>query len=209
MENYDPTNDVLDYNENETIDLKGQWRPLFFHNEQELVLELACGRGEYTLALSRAYPATNYLGVDIKGARIWKGAKAALEENLNNAGFLRCKIEKIESFFSDGEVDEIWITFPDPFPNKENRRLTAASFLDRYKKIIKPGGLLHLKTDDTDLYEFTMDTLRQYPGAEILYNNADIYASDLAYPELVHQTYYEILHMGKGKSIKYIRFRIR
>ncbi|MCB0645367.1 MAG: tRNA (guanosine(46)-N7)-methyltransferase TrmB [Saprospiraceae bacterium] len=208
VENFDPTNDILDLNENETIELKGEWKSKFFKNEHPLVLELACGRGEYTLALSRAYPENNYLGVDIKGARIWKGAQTALHENLTNAGFLRCKIEKINNFFEAGEVDEIWITFPDPFPSKQNRRLTAGPFLERYKTIIKKGGLVHLKTDDTALYEFSMETLQQTPGVKIIYNNDDIYSGELAFPELIHKTYYELLHMGKGKTIKYVRFTI-
>lgn len=208
VENYDPTNDILDISEEETIDLKGRWKSMFFKNEKPLILELACGRGEYTLALSRAYAENNYLGVDIKGARIWKGATAAIEEKLDNAGFLRCKIEKISSFFESGEVDEIWITFPDPFPSKENRRLSAPAFLDRYRQIIKKGGIIHLKTDDTDLFDFTMQSLQNYEGADIIYHSYDIYKSALAYPELTYKTYYELLHMGKGKNIKYVRFTL-
>ena len=208
VENFDPTNDILDHNENETIELKGAWKSRFFNNNHPLVLELACGRGEYTLALSRAYSENNYLGVDIKGARIWKGAQTALNENLSNAGFLRCKIEKINHFFETGEVDEIWITFPDPFPSKQNRRLTARPFLERYKSILKPGGLVHLKTDDAALYEFSIETLQQTPGVTIIYQNDDIYSGVLAFQELAHKTYYELLHMGKGKTIKYVRFTI-
>ncbi|MCL4162187.1 UNVERIFIED_CONTAM: hypothetical protein GTU68_051039, partial [Idotea baltica] len=137
--------------------MRGRWREQHFGNKAPLILELACGRGEYTLALAAHFKEQNFIGVDIKGARIWKGAKMALEQQLDNAAFLRTRIEQIELFFTPEEVDEIWITFPDPFlkKGKANRRLTSASFLDRYRKILKKGGLLHLKTDDPTLYNFT------------------------------------------------------
>ena len=208
VENYDPANDLLEIDDDVQVDFKGKWRVDFFKNDKPLILELACGRGEYTLALARTYRENNYLGIDIKGARIWKGAKIALLENLTNAGFLRCKIEKINRFFVEQEIDEIWITFPDPFPAKENRRLTAPPFLDRYKQILKKGGLIHLKTDDDNLYEFTLTTINNREGAVILHASNDIYADALQYPELEHKTYYEMLHIGNGKKIKYIRFSI-
>ena len=163
---------------------------MFFHNDNRLILELACGRGEYSLALGRNNPTNNYLGVDIKGARIWKGARNAINDGLTNVGFLRCKIETISQFFNEQEIDEIWITFPDPFHAKENRRLTAHNFLDRYKKLLKPGGIIHLKTDDDILYDFTLESIASYPSATLLYENNNIYASELIFPDLEHKTYY-------------------
>lgn len=209
VENFDPANDVLEIDADTPVNLVGKWRESFFERPLPLVLELACGRGEYALALARNDKSNNFLGVDIKGARIWKGAKIALTENLTNVGFLRCKIEKINSFFAEDEVSEIWITFPDPFLAKENRRLTAPSFLDRYKKLLKKGGIIHLKTDDETLYNFTLEVLDTYPGAKILYHNHDIYADKLAFDVLEHKTYYEMMHLGRGKTIKYIRFTIQ
>jgi tRNA (guanine-N7-)-methyltransferase len=189
---------------NEKVELKGNWKKDFFENNNPLTLELACGRGEYTVALAQAYPETNFLGIDIKGARIWKGAKAALD--YKNAGFLRCRIELIERFFDVGEVDEIWITFPDPFLFKERNRLTHHNFLNRYATILKKGGIIHLKTDDTTLYDFSLESFQSWGKGEIIYNNNDIYSGDLYCPELEYKTYYEKLHQGLGKTIKYIRF---
>ncbi|MBK9255308.1 MAG: tRNA (guanosine(46)-N7)-methyltransferase TrmB [Saprospiraceae bacterium] len=209
-ENIDPKNPGLWLNKDTKAEIKGQWNKLHFKNVYPLILELACGRGEYTVALAQAYPDHNFIGVDIKGARIWQGAAFAMEQNLLNAAFLRTRIEQIELFFEQSEVDEIWITFPDPFlrESKENKRLTSARFLNRYKNIIKADGILHLKTDDPTLYQFTLDTLHEYPGAKLLYANDDIYASELKYPELLHKTHYEKEHLEAGKKIKYIRFTI-
>ena len=181
----------------------------FFKNEQNLTLELACGRGEYTLALSRSFPNRNFLGIDIKGARIWQGAKTALNEKLNNAGFLRSRIELIDRYFEKGEVDEIWITFPDPFHGKENRRLTAPRFLERYKFIMKEGGYINLKTDDEELFEYSVQVVKECPYTEIVYQNSDIYSKEqLDFQELEYKTYYEVMHLGKGKTIKYLRFKL-
>lgn len=190
--------------------LKGRWGATVFKNDHPLVLELACGYGEYTVALAAADPARNFVGVDIKGNRIWRGAKTALEETLPNAAFLRTRIERIDDFFDTGEVDEIWITFPDPFlkKSKSNRRLTSPPFLSLYRKILKPGGLLHLKTDEGVLSEFTLNTLHYDPEASIRYSNPDIYAGELIRPELAIPTRYERIHQAKGKTIKYIQFTI-
>ena len=209
VENYEPSDPVLTISPTEIIDLKGKWKSDFFKNDHPLILELACGRGEYSLALGRNNPDKNYLGVDIKGARIWKGAKAALDEGLENVRFLRCKIEVILNFFAEHEVDEIWITFPDPFHGKENRRLTAHSFLDRYRYLLNTGGLIHLKTDDDILYEFSSESFSSYPYTEIVYQNDNIYASPLYNEDLEHKTYYEAQHLGKGKTIKYIQAQIK
>lgn len=192
------------------VDLKGKWAEFHFKNDFPITLELACGGGEYTVGLARNFPNRNFIGVDIKGNRLWKGAKTALEEGLNNAAFLRTRIEIIEQFFAPGEISEIWITFPDPYPrsSKENRRLTSAFFLEKYRYILQPGGLLHLKHDDPDFYQFTLDTIAADSRNKLVFNNSDIYDSTLLFPELGIQTLYESFHLAAGKTIKYIRFQI-
>lgn len=191
------------------IELKGNWNKLHFKNENPITLELACGGGEYTLGLSRRYPNRNFIGVDIKGARIWKGAKVALAEEINNAAFLRTRIEQIEHFFASGEVSEIWITFPDPFlrESKANRRLTSAPFLDRFQKILAKDGYIHLKTDSPELYEFTLETELEYEEIELLYKDDNIYSKELPMEELEIKTYYEGMHLANGKTIKYVRMK--
>lgn len=209
-ENFDPKAPALQRYADTFTDLKGRWGQEHFDNENPIILELACGRGEYTVALAAAYHDINFIGVDIKGARIWQGAKEALDQQLYNAAFLRTRIEQLDHFFSQDEISEIWITFPDPFlrESKENKRLTSSRFLDRYKNILRPQGIIHLKTDDPTLYQFTLDTLSGYPGARLLYNNEDIYNSDLLFPELAFKTHYEKEHLAEGRKIKYIRFQI-
>lgn len=209
-ENYDPKHPKLLKDENTEVDLKGNWGATHFGNQKPLILELACGRGEYTVALAEAYPDTNFIGVDVKGARIWLGASIALEKGLTNAAFLRTRIEQLALFVGQKEISEIWITFPDPFlrESKEGRRLTSKRFLGIYKELLKPGGIIHLKTDDPTLYQFTLDTLAEYPGSHISYHQDDIYSSPLDYPELEYKTYYERSHLEKGRKIKYIRFTI-
>lgn len=209
-ENYDPKYPKLVVDQDKEIDMKGRWASFHFNNNNPIVLELACGRGEYTEALAAAYPNQNFIGVDVKGARIWQGATNTLNKGLSNAAFLRTRIEQIALFFDPAEVDEIWITFPDPFlrNSKENKRLTSSRFLDQYQKIIKKGAIIHLKTDDPTLYEFTLETLASYHGAEIMYHNNDIYAQPLAYEELNYKTHYEKEHLADGRKIKYIRFTI-
>ncbi len=189
-------------------DLRGQWAPNHFKNNHPVILELACGKGDYTLALGQDFPDNNYIGVDIKGSRIWKGAKTALEASIRNVAFLRTRIEFIERFFGPGEVDQIWITFPDPFEGKANRRLTSAPFLERYRRLLKPGGIVHLKTDSPLLYTFTLEVIHNDPACEVHYANPDIYSMPLDFPELAHKTYYEIRHLSIGRTIKYIQFTI-
>jgi tRNA (guanine-N7-)-methyltransferase len=190
--------------------MKGQWSQLHFNNSQPITLELACGRGEYAVALAARYPDTNFIGVDIKGARIWQGARRAMEAGLTNIAFLRTRIEMINLFFVAQEVSEIWITFPDPFlrPSKADRRLTSLPFLARYRELLKPGGLIHLKTDDQQLYEFTLEVVAETTDARLLYHNDDIYAGVLPFEELSTRTYYENMHLQAGKTIKYIRFSL-
>lgn len=206
-ENFDYTKPGLQGKDG-AIDLKGKWQELHFKNDKPLTLELACGRGEYTLALARAYPERNFIGVDIKGARIWKGAKTALAEGLDNAAFLRTRIELIQHFIAENEVSEIWITFPDPFlkKGKSNRRLTAPNFLKSYRSILKKDGFVHLKTDSPELYEFTLEVLENKENGTLLYHNEDIYAGELPIPELIYKTYYEHQHLAANKTIKYVRF---
>jgi tRNA (guanine-N7-)-methyltransferase len=187
---------------------KNHWAQKYFGNDHPIVLELACGKGEYTLALAQSNPDKNFIGVDIKGARIWKGARRGLEENISNAAFLRTRIEFIEYFFSENEIDAIWITFPDPFEGKITRRLTSPPFLDRYRKILKPGGTIHLKTDSTLLYEFTLDVIYHDPQCKVLYADSDIYNKSLYTPELENKTFYETKHLAEGRKIKYIEFLI-
>ena len=209
-ENFDPKKPALYVNKESQVELKGKWAETHFQNNHPIILELACGRGEYSVALAKAYPDINFIGVDIKGARIWQGAQQAMDEGLKNVAFLRTRIEQIGYFFTENEISEIWITFPDPFlrESKENRRLTSARFLESYKNFLKRGGIIHLKTDDPTLYLFTLDTLSSISGANVLYHNDDIYASELVYPDLRFKTHYEGEHLEAGKSIKYIRFTI-
>ncbi len=192
----------------EPVELKGRWQAEHFHNERPITLELACGGGEYTVELARRFPERNFIGVDIKGNRLWAGAKAALDEGLHNAAFLRTRIEVIDHFFAAGEVDEIWITFPDPFPRaiKENRRLTSPYFLDKYQQILRPGGLMHLKHDDPAFFAYTLKIIGADERCKPLYTNSDIYAGPLPYPELAIQTLYESKHLANGRTIKYVRW---
>jgi len=193
-----------------SIDLKGKWAKEHFKNNNPITLELACGGGEYAVGLAQNFPQRNFIGVDVKGNRLWKGAKTALEAGLTNVAFLRTRIEIIDAFFSPGEIAEVWITFPDPFPraSKENRRLSSAYFLEKYRKILQRGGLVHLKHDDPDFYQFTLDTIAQDERNTLIFKNSDIYAASLPFPELGIQTLYESFHLAAGKTIKYIRFQI-
>ncbi len=207
-ENFDPTSPELIGAGGKPCRRKGGWARDHFGNEHPITLELACGRGEYTVDLARQYPQRNFIGVDIKGARIWKGATIAQEAGLTNAAFLRTRIEIIGQFFEKGEVDEIWITFPDPFlkRGKENRRLTASRYLRQYRHILKEGGTVHLKTDSRQLYEWTLETFAEQPAVNVRYHDHDIYARPLPVPELATETYYEKLHKALGKTITYVQF---
>jgi len=195
---------LTDY-QGEKLNMKGKWDAHHFKNGQPITLELACGGGEYTLQLARMHVNRNFIGVDIKGNRIWKGARVALAENLDNAAFARFRIEKIEEFFDKAEINEIWITFADPFLKKPNRRLTGPRFLERYRQILTPGGVVHLKTDSDELYDYTLSIIKE-EGLTIEYQNADIYSGALVLPELEFKTYYERMHLENKKTIKYVRF---
>ena len=188
--------------------IKGRWNVLQFQIEQPLVVELACGRGEFTLGLGRQYPNQNFIGVDIKGSRIWKGSSTATAEGIPNVAFLRTQIQQLDSFFAPGEVAELWITFPDPFPRDgdEKRRLTSSRFLDMYKQIVKEGGIIHFKTDNTALFEYTQEVLTFRKDCKIIFSTADFYESELRDAHYGIKTRYEKIFSDKGEKIKYIQF---
>ncbi|MCB0665099.1 MAG: tRNA (guanosine(46)-N7)-methyltransferase TrmB [Saprospiraceae bacterium] len=211
-QNYSFKDPSIHYLGGELVERKGRWAQTHFKNDHPIVLELACGWGEYTLELARQVPDQNFMGVDVKGNRIWKGAKSALDQALDNVAFLRTRIEQIEHFFEKGEVSEIWITFPDPFlrKSKSNRRLTAAHFLRKYQQILPEAGIVHLKTDSPELYDFTLETLQDVTFCEAVYSDEDIYGKSkvLPHPALEIQTKYERMHLEAGKTIKYVRIRM-
>jgi tRNA (guanine-N7-)-methyltransferase len=187
--------------------LYGKWAKNFFVKSKPVVLELGCGKGEYTTGLAELFPELNFLGIDIKGARIWKGAKYANENKLDNAGFLRTRIDFISSFFGPGEIDQIWITFPDPQLKKPRKRLTSSVFLNRYREFLKAGGLVHLKTDNPELYHYTLSVIKTN-GLELLEATDNLYGSDPAGDVLSIKTYYEQRYLDKGIPITYLKFRI-
>ncbi len=194
--------------------LKGKWRSEIFKNENPIVVELGCGKGEYSVGLAKAFPEKNFIGIDIKGARFWFGAKEATEKNMKNVAFLRTQIELLDCFFEENEVDEIWITFPDPQIKyrRTKHRMTHPDFLERYRKVLKPEGIVHLKTDSEFLHGYTLGIL-QGLGHEILTAHHDIYGAPEYEPNTEHlreiKTYYEELFSSKGKTITYIKFRFR
>ncbi len=200
----EPRTSLLRKNVNEVEDLRGKWSSVF-PSKQPLCLELACGRGEYTVALARRNPHINYIGVDIKGARIFQGATIAIDEDLSNVAFLRVRIEHIDNYFSPDEVDEIWITFPDPFPAKENRRVTSPRFLEGYHKILKSEGVINFKTDDDELFEYSLEMINNSELFRLEYSNENIYAAPLYIAALEIKTYYEKMHLKAKKTIKYLQ----
>jgi tRNA (guanine-N7-)-methyltransferase len=188
--------------------IKGNWNQKLFKNDNPIVLELGCGKGEYTVGLAKSFPGYNFIGIDIKGARMWRGAKTANEQNMQNVAFLRTRIEFINSFFCTDEVDEIWITFPDPHPGgrNSNKRLTSPWFLNSYRKFLKNKGLVHLKTDNTELYNFTVKVLN-HNNIETIISTNDLY-SEKTDDILAITTHYEKLFLKAGLKINYVSFRL-
>jgi tRNA (guanine-N7-)-methyltransferase len=195
---------------NYPVEMKGRWKSEVFKNENPLVLELGCGRGEYTVGLSGMEPGKNFIGVDLKGSRIWKGARTCIQLHRNNAAFIRSRIELIEFYFEKDEVDEIWITFPDPQPKDkwEKKRLTSRDYLSFYSGIMKPGGIIHLKTDSTFLYEYTRDLVKSL-HLVVLDDIPDVYGGDLKYDVLGIETTYEKKFRETGEKIKYLKFQLK
>jgi tRNA (guanine-N7-)-methyltransferase len=188
--------------------MQGKWAS-FFKNDNAVTLELACGKGEYAVGLGRLYPQRNFLGVDLKGNRIWVGAKKALEEKLNNVGFIRSHIDKITQYFNKGEVSEIWITFPDPQlrTSRAKKRLTHPYFLRLYQQILSPNGTINLKTDSPDLYLFTKSVIDFY-GLELMNDIDNVYADDNVSAELSIKTHYEGLDIANSSRIHYLQFKL-
>jgi tRNA (guanine-N7-)-methyltransferase len=189
--------------------LKGAWSRDFFKNGNPIILELACGKGEYTVSLARLFPNKNFIGIDYKGNRIWRGAKTALEDNVQNVGFLRIQIENIVDYFGEGEVDEIWITFPDPQPqlSREKKRLTAPGFLNKYRSILNPGGIIHLKTDNDGLHAYTTEKISEL-GLPLHVRTEDLYNSAYVDEVLSIKTYYEKKYLLHNKNINYLKFSL-
>lgn len=191
-------------------ELKGKWNSSFFGNSSPIVLELGCGKGEYTVNLAKKYPSKNFIGIDIKGARMWKGASEAASANLGNVAFLRTRIEFINSFFDTDEVDEIWITFPDPQvkQRRADKRLTAPGFLNSYRNFLRDNGIIHLKTDSIELYDYTTQLVKQN-RLEIVQSTPDLYSWSPENEILGIRTYYEQIYLDQGKKITYTAFRLK
>lgn len=189
----------------EGFEMKGHWNESFFKNDHPIVLELGCGKGEYTVGLAELFPEKNFIGVDIKGARMWTGAKKSLESGMNNVAFLRTNIDLIPYFFAPGEVAEIWLTFPDPQMKKVNKRLTSTRFMRLYREILCEKGIIHLKTDSNFMYTYTSEMVKanHYP---VLFSTDDLYHSGKADDRLSIKTFYERQWLERGLSIKYIQF---
>ena len=187
------------------FEMKGKWNQLFFKNDNPIVLELGCGKGEYTVGLGKLFPDKNFIGIDIKGARMWTGAKQSLEDGMTNVAFLRTHIELINRFFAEGEVSEIWITFPDPQMSKVNKRMTSTRFMKLYREILNDSGLTHLKTDSNFMFTYTCEMIKanHFP---VLIQTDDLYNSNIADKILSIQTFYEQQWLTRGLNIKYIKF---
>jgi len=192
--------------------IKGNWN-LEFKNEAPIVLELGCGKGEYTVGLAKQYPYMNFIGVDIKGARIWRGAKTCEEEQISNVRFIRTKVDFIEHFFRENEVSEIWLTFSDPQPKRPRKRLTSPLFIERYKKILKENGIIHLKTDSDLLYNYTLDEIKEnkyklIESSDNVYEELISRVDDQLIETMKIQTFYESIWLKENKTIKYLAFSI-
>lgn len=189
------------------FDKKGKWCD-YFGNGNPITLELGCGKGDYTVALARLHPDRNFIGVDIKGARLWRGAKTATEEKMGNVAFIRTRIEMIDRFFAPGEVGEIWITFPDPQPKKPGKRLVSPRFLECYSHFLAQGSPIHLKTDSQELHEYALEEVIKPNGYPLEYATNDLYNTDYEGEAKLTQTFYEKMFLAEGKPITYLKFRI-
>ena len=184
--------------------MRACWGRDFFGNQNPIVLELGCGKGEYTVGLARKYPGTNFIGIDIKGARLWRGCKTVAEEQLKNVAFIRTHGNNLPLLFAPGEITEIWITFPDPQPKHERKRLTSPGFIQRYREVLVPGGVIHLKTDDEPLFDYSLETTGEQ-GLHTEWSTRNLYRSDTTHDVASVQTYYERIWLGQGKPIFYLR----
>lgn len=191
--------------------IKGNWNETQFQNENPIVVELACGRGEFTVGLGRVFRDQNFIGVDIKGSRIWKGSSTATAEGIHNVAFLRTQIEQLEKFFATGEISELWITFPDPFPRDgdEKRRLTSPRFLEMYKPLLKAGGTVHFKTDNTGLFDYSLELFQSREDINLIGFTHDFYQSEWKDDHFGIQTRYEKMFSEKGEKIKYLKFQFK
>lgn len=189
--------------------IKGQWGHLFFKNNNPITLEVGAGRGEYTVGLAKEFPERNFVGLDYKGDRLWYGSQEAMEEKLENVGFIRLRAEQIGDFFGDDEVSEIWITFPGPRPKntEEHRRLTADRFLDHYKNILQSDGVVHVKTDSDLVYQYTVDQIEKRTDLKLIEETEDLYSSEFLADHHDIQTNFEKRYLKDGKKIKYLKFR--
>ena len=187
--------------------MKGNWHERCFHNDNPIVLELGCGKGEYAVGLGKRFPDKNYIGIDIKGARMWTGAKMVERQHITNVAFLRTCIELIDRMFAPGEVSEIWITFPDPQMKKVNKRLTSTRFLENYRKVLEDNGVIHLKTDSPFLYTYTRELIK-VNSLPVEVDTDDLYASGMADDILEIKTHYEMQWLQRGLTIKYLKFHL-
>jgi len=192
------------------VALKGKWKKNFFKNENPIILELGCGKGEYTVGLAEKYPDINYIGIDVKGARMWRGCKTSQEKKLKNVAFIRTKVELIKYFFDKNEISEIWLTFPDPQPKKykARKRLTSPRFLEIYNTILSPEGIIHLKTDNTGLFDYTLDVIKEN-GHQLLYLTKNLYNSGYNDDKILINTYYEKMFLEQNIPIKYLKFKLK
>lgn len=188
--------------------LKGKWKSEFFKNNNPLVLELGCGKGEYTVGLAEKYIDKNFIGIDIKGARMWRGCKSSIDNQMKNVAFVRTHVQVVDMYFGEGEVDEIWITFPDPQLKKPNKRLTSPRFLERYQKILNNKGIIHLKTDSHELYEYTINEVLLPMKKNIIFHTNDLYNSGFDEDVIEIRTFYENQYLKQGKPITYIKFEL-
>ena len=188
------------------FEMKGKWSS-FFGNDNPIIVELGCGKGEYTVGLAEKYPENNYIGIDVKGARIWRGAKETLSKGLKNVAFVRTRIDFITKIFAENEISEIWVTFPDPQKDKRRKRLTSPMFLERYKTILKPGGFVNLKTDSRVMYLYT-NNLAKTNGYKMLIDTDDLYNTKGISDDLEIRTFYEQMFLDEGKNITYIKFEL-